>query len=199
MWPAPSKEKEAAATLLAGLRVWRIVGESPPFVAIENQNTGGDGSLSFSNEVVNTPEKNAETSKVLLHGKGSEHYSTVTKIVKRIWLPLRVPVIVSFGSNLSNLLLFNFHRTIPEIAFHFSLFYSTVLRGKGNFIPNPCLSPWPRNSCIHGVIPLAQRIWVNFVISIASLKGTDVNALHCRSLSNLHPCHIQPETQVHNK
>lgn len=78
-------------------------------------------------------------------------------ILKRIWLPQRVSIIVSFGSKLNNLLLSNFYPTIPEIAFHFSLFYSTMLRGKGNFICNSCLRPWPRNSCKYWVMCLTSQ------------------------------------------
>lgn len=49
--------KEAAPTLPAGLHLWSITGQTPPFTAIEHQKTHSDGSTSFCNETVNTPGK----------------------------------------------------------------------------------------------------------------------------------------------
>lgn len=148
MWAAPSKLKKAAAAFPAGLPVWHIVGGSPPFVAVENQITRGDRSTSFCSEMVNTHRKKLlRPVRSCSMERAPRHYSTVMIIVKRIWLPQRVSIIVSFGSKLNNWLLSNFHPPIPEIAFHFSLFYSTMLRGKGNFMSNSCLSSRPRNSC----------------------------------------------------
>lgn len=115
--------------------------------------------------------------------RAPRHSSTVTIIVQRIWLPQRVFIIVSFSSNLNNLLLSNFHPTIPEIAFHFSLYFTTVLRGKGNFISNSCLSPWPRNNCKYWVICLTSQVTV--FVTVLDRKPSD----KCNTTSLSSPSH----------
>lgn len=137
----------------------------------------------FSYEKVNTSGKKLlRPVKSCSMERAPRHYSTVTIIVQRIWLPQRVFIIVSFSSNLNNLLLSNFHPTIPEITFHFSLCYTTVFRGKGNFVSNSCLSPWPRNSCKYWVICLTSRVPV-FVTALdrKSSDKPDTTSLSCHS------------------
>ena len=139
--------------------------------------------MSFSNEMVNTHGKKLlRPVRSCSMERAPRHYSTIMMIVKRIWLPQIVSIIVSFGSNLNNLLLSNFHPTIPEIAFHFSLFYSTVLRGKGNFISNSCLSTWPRNSCKYWVMCLISQATI-FVTVLDSKPSQECNttSLSCCS------------------
>lgn len=139
--------------------------------------------MSFSNEKVNTHGKKLlRPVRSCSMERAPRHYSTMTIIVQRIWVPQRVFIIVCFSSNLSNLLLSSFHPTIPEIAFHFSLCYTTVFRGKGNFISNSCLSPWPRNSCKYWVICLTSRVTV-FVTVLDSKPSDkhDTTSLSCHS------------------
>lgn len=141
------------------------------------------GSMSFSNEKVNTHGKKLlRPVRSCSMERAPRHYSTMTIIVQRIWLPQRVFIIVCCSSNLSNLLLSSFHPTVPEIAFHFSLCYTTVFRGKGNFISNSCLSPWPRNSCKYWVICLTSRVPV-FVTVLDSKPSDkhDTTSLSCHS------------------